>query len=74
MPWDGALFAADYVRGCIWSFLAGRDGSPRLDTAETFHAGALLPVELVSAPDGLHYPDVWGGAVHRISYDGPPSR
>jgi glucose/arabinose dehydrogenase len=70
LPYDGAMFVSDYVRGCIWSFLPGRDGAPVRSSAHAFDANAPVPVDLVSAPDGLYYADVWGGTVHRISFDG----
>jgi glucose/arabinose dehydrogenase len=71
VPYDGALFAADYVRWCIWTFLPGPSGAPRQDTGQTFHDLAQFPVDLVSGHDGLYYADIWGGTVRRISYTGP---
>lgn len=71
LPWDGAMFASDYVRGCIWTFLPGRNGAPRQDAGSTFAPAAPIPVDLVSASDGLYYADIWGGAVRRITFNEP---
>ena len=69
-PYDGALFFADYTRGCIWSFRAGRDGRPRPKSVKVFESG-VFPVELSGARGALYYPDLITGEVHRISYDRP---
>lgn len=67
--YDGALFVADYARGCIWSLRAGAGGVPDPATAEPFVEGAATPVELVAGPGGdLHYVDILGGRIVRIAY------
>jgi glucose/arabinose dehydrogenase len=70
-PYDGALFFADYTRNCIWSFLPGREGMPKVRTAHVFETDSSTPVQLVSAADGLYYPDLFYGTVRRITYDEP---
>jgi glucose/arabinose dehydrogenase len=65
--YDGALFVADYARGCIWSLRAGPGGVPDPATAEPFAEGAAAPVDLVAGPGGdLHYADIMGGRIVRI--------
>lgn len=67
----GALYVADYVRGCIWAMLAGRDGVPDPHRIETFESFAAQPVDLEVGPDGnLYYVDYSGGTVRRISFGG----
>lgn len=69
--YDGALFFADYARGCAWVMPLGEDGQP--DPTATMHFGDLsFPVDLVVGPDGdLFYPDLIDGEIHRIRYQGP---
>ena len=70
----GALFVADYVRGCIWALLPDADGRPDTSRLELFRTGVAAPVQLVAGPGGdLFYVDFDGGAVHRISYEGEES-
>jgi glucose/arabinose dehydrogenase len=74
--YDGALFFADAVRGCIYVIHAD-DGEPDLSTAEPFLTeGGLYPgVDIEVGPEGdLFYANLYGpgfgpGAIHRISYD-----
>ncbi len=69
--YEGALFFADYGRGCIWTLKAGEDGIPDPDRARPFAVDASVPVDLELGPDGaLYYVDFWAGAVHRILYTG----
>ena len=73
--YDGALFFTDYNRGCIWYLPKGADGSPNASnpklfanvrSADTDENGA---VDLVTGPGGdLYWVDLFGGAIHRISY------
>jgi glucose/arabinose dehydrogenase len=74
--YDGALFFADPVRGCIWVMHPGDDGRPDPLTTSTFMAaGGLYPgVDLEVGPEGnLYYVKVFGGTeegtIHKISYD-----
>ncbi|HEX6688190.1 MAG TPA: PQQ-dependent sugar dehydrogenase [Solirubrobacterales bacterium] len=74
--YDGALFFADPVRGCIWVMHPGDDGRPDPLTTTTFMAsGGLYPgVDLEVDPEGdLYYVKLFGdteeGTIHRISYD-----
>ncbi len=67
--YDGALFFADYSRNCIWVMFAGAGGDPDPATRTSFDVGANVPVDLEIGPGGdLYYVDIFGGAVHRISY------
>lgn len=75
--YDGALFFADAVRGCIWAMFPGADGRPDPSTLTTFMVGngQLYPgVDLQVGPDGaLYYVDLYGeeygpGSIHRIQY------
>lgn len=75
--YDGALFFADSVRGCIYAMQAGEDGRPDPSTAATFLSeGGLYPgVDMEVGPGGdLYYVSLFGdgfgpGAIHRISFD-----
>ena len=74
--YDGALFFADPVRGCIWVIPPGEDGRPDPLGTITFMAnGGLYPgVDLEVGPEGdLYYVKLFGdteeGTIHRISYD-----
>ncbi len=70
--YDGALFFADYSRGCIWAMLAGSDGKPNPGDIVTLGDGATAPVDLELGPDGdLYYVDLWDGQIHRITYSDP---
>ena len=67
----GALFVADFVRGCIWAIPAGADGRPEPDRIELFRRDVASPVRLLTGPGGdLFYLDFAGGALHRIRYVG----
>jgi glucose/arabinose dehydrogenase/PKD repeat protein len=64
----GALFFADYSRGCIWAMLPGADGTPDPATLQVFASGAGGPVDLEVGPDGdLYYADVFDGQIRRIA-------
>jgi glucose/arabinose dehydrogenase/PKD repeat protein len=66
--YQGALFFADYTRGCIWSVPTGSNGLPDVTKRRTFVAGAAEPVNLQIGPGGdLFYVD-FGGTVRRIRY------
>ncbi len=75
--YDGALFFADAVRGCIYVIRPGEDGRPNPLTAEPFLIdGGLYPgVDIEVGPEGdLFYVNLYGneygpGAIHRIRYD-----
>ncbi len=75
--YDGALFFADPVRGCIYVMFAGEDGRPDPSTATPFltNAGLYPGVDIEEGPEGdLYYVSLFGdeysapGAVHRITY------
>jgi glucose/arabinose dehydrogenase len=56
--YDGALFFADYSRGCIWVMFRGQNGLPDPATLQTFDSG-IGPVDLQVGPDGaLYYADL----------------
>jgi glucose/arabinose dehydrogenase len=74
--YDGALFFADPVRGCIYVMHPGDDGRPDPLTATTFmsEAGLYPGVDIEVGPDrNLYYVKLFGeteeGTIHRISYD-----
>jgi glucose/arabinose dehydrogenase len=75
--YNGALFFADAVRGCIWVMTVGSDGKPDPSTTTRFmREGKIYPgVKIAEGPDGnLYYADLFGdehgdaGAIHRIVY------
>ena len=67
----GALFVADFVRGCIWAIPAGADERPEPDRIELFRRDVASPVRLLTGPGGdLFYLDFAGGSLHRIRYIG----
>ena len=80
--YEGALFFADSVRGCIYVMYPGPDGSPdRTSTALFLSGGPAYPgIDIEPGPEGdLYYVSLYGeglegeefgpGAVHRISFD-----
>jgi glucose/arabinose dehydrogenase len=71
--YDGALFFADAVRGCIFTILAGDDGELDPLTARPFlsESGPYTGADIQVGPDGdLYYLSLYGDeALHRISYD-----
>jgi glucose/arabinose dehydrogenase/PKD repeat protein len=67
--YHGALFAADFARGCIFVLRKGADGLPDPDTAQVFEGGSDGPVDLQQGPDGaLYYVDLVGGSIHKIAF------
>jgi glucose/arabinose dehydrogenase len=74
--YDGALFFADSVRGCIYAMLVGEDERPDPATVFPFatDAGLYPGVDLQIGPDGaLYYVSMfsqdWGpGSIHRVEY------
>ncbi len=72
-PWptefDGALFFADYARGCIWAMETDSSGLPVSSGVRWFRAGASVPVDIQFGPGGdLFYADIQGGRIQRIHY------
>jgi glucose/arabinose dehydrogenase len=67
-PFAGALFFADYARGCIWAMPPGAGGLPDVAARRVFGTGTAA-VDLRFGPDGhLYYADLLGNAVRRIEY------
>ncbi len=67
--YDGALFFADYSRGCIWVMEEGANGQPDPTTLTNFATGASTPVDLEIGPNGdIFYADIGGDSIHRIRY------
>jgi glucose/arabinose dehydrogenase len=78
--YDGAMFFADSVRGCIFYMLRGSDGRPDPSTVTNFmnHSDPYSGVDLEVGPDGdLYYASLFTeeggnefepGAIHRIHY------
>jgi len=71
--YDGALFFADAVRGCIYAILRDDDGELDPLTAQPFlsDAGPYAGADVQVGPDGdLYYLSLYGDeGLHRISYD-----
>jgi len=77
-PYDGALFANDYSRRCIWAFPLGQNGRP--DPAQMHRFADLRrtgdtsggAVQLMVSPAGdLLYVDYDRGEIRRIKWYGP---
>ncbi|MEU7872793.1 PQQ-dependent sugar dehydrogenase [Dactylosporangium sp. NPDC049140] len=67
--YNGALFFADYSRGCIWTMFKGANGLPDPTQIQTFTAGAANPVYITTGPgNDLYYADLGGGTIRRIRY------
>jgi glucose/arabinose dehydrogenase len=76
--YDGALFFADSVRGCIYAMYPGEDGRPDPATVAPFLTdGGFAGADLEEGPDGsLYYTVLFeggeytpnSGSVHRITY------
>jgi glucose/arabinose dehydrogenase len=75
--YEGALFFADAVRGCMWVMLPGEDGKPDPSTTQRFmREGNVYPgVKIGEGPDGfLYYASLFSeegkgeGEIHRIAY------
>jgi glucose/arabinose dehydrogenase len=75
--YDGALFFADAVRGCIWVMKRGGGVDPNPGQLSQFVGGAGKPVQVLTGPGGdIFYVDLEGGQVHRVVYNGanhPPT-
>ena len=66
---DGALFFADYARGCIWAMERGAGPGPDPTKVRWFRSGASVPVDIQFGPGGdLLYADISGGRIRRIHY------
>ena len=66
--YDGALFFADYARGCIWAMKSAGGILPSPSNVSRFVRAAGAPIDLEIGPGGdLFYVDL-GGAVHRVQY------
>jgi glucose/arabinose dehydrogenase/PKD repeat protein len=67
--YDGALFFADYSRGCIWVMKRSGGTLPSPSNISRFLRGAASPVDLELSPGGdLFYVDIRGGTIRRIQY------
>ncbi len=77
--YGGALFFADYSRGCIWTLPPGPGGLPDPAGVATFASQVPGPVMLERGPDGhLFYVEIGGfepndGTIHRIRWTGSPN-
>jgi glucose/arabinose dehydrogenase len=64
----GAFFFGDVVRGCVWTMLAKPNGDPDPATLATFSPN-IYAVDVKTGPNGdLFYVDIYGGAIHELSY------
>jgi glucose/arabinose dehydrogenase/chitodextrinase len=80
--YDGALFFADYTRGCIWVIFAGQNGLPDPNDRRIFLDRSspdpavpkdVGPTDLDIGPGGdLFYPDFDNGTIRRIQFVGQP--
>lgn len=69
--YTGALFMADYARGCIWAMRAAPNGIPAPGNILTFVTNAVAPVDLEIGPAGdLFYVSYSAGQIRRIKYTG----
>jgi len=78
MPgYEGALFFADSVRGCVWVMRAGDDGEPDPLTTERFLRDTRIypAIDIREGPDGyLYYVNLLGdengadGGIHKLVY------
>ena len=69
----GALFFADYSRGCIWVMMPGVSGDPDPTNIQPFVTPAAGPVNLEMSPAGeLFYPAFTAGEIRRIIYNSSP--
>jgi glucose/arabinose dehydrogenase len=74
--YDGALFFADSVRGCVYVMYPGEDGRPDPGEVDPFlsDAGLYPGIDLEVGPGGdLFYTSLYGpgfsaGSVHRVAY------
>ncbi|HEX6602151.1 MAG TPA: PQQ-dependent sugar dehydrogenase, partial [Solirubrobacterales bacterium] len=75
--YDGALFFADPVRGCVWAMFEDEEGNPDPNTTFRFmREGKVYPaVKIAEGPDGYLYyatllsdEGLGAGAIHRIAY------
>ena len=65
--YHGAMFFADYARGCIWVMFPGANGDPNPATRQVFVDGAQTPVDLEVGPGGdLYYAAIGSGTIQRI--------
>lgn len=74
--YQGALFFADYSRGCIW-VMPTTSGQPDPGKIETFVGPANGPVDLEVGPEpekDLFYVDYNGGKIWRIQYNAPTAK
>ncbi len=70
--YHGALFFADFARGCIWTMAKDGFGNPDPFTISPFVVGGIYPVHLQIGPDGdLYYVDIFNGTIHRVRYRAP---
>lgn len=69
--YKGAMFWADYTRGCIWAMKAKADGDPDPSTRRTFISGlrqSAPPVDLAIGPGGDLFYVAATGQVVRVRY------
>ncbi|MFN8541912.1 MAG: PQQ-dependent sugar dehydrogenase [Thermomicrobiales bacterium] len=70
--YHGALFFADFARGCIWTMAKDGYGNPDPFTISPFVVGGIYPVDLQIGPGGdIFYVDIFNGTVHRVRYRAP---
>jgi glucose/arabinose dehydrogenase len=72
--YDGALFFADYSRGCIWVMQRAGGVLPSPSNIKRFVGGASGPVDLQIGPGGDLFYVSFGGSVRRIQYSQAANR
>ena len=75
--YNGAMFAADYARRCIYVMLPGANGLPDPTKVEGLATDVRGVTDLHIGPGGdLYFNDLIGGTISRLSYSGanrPPT-
>jgi glucose/arabinose dehydrogenase len=75
--YDGALFFADAMRGCVWVMTRGAGGDPAPGQISPFVVGGGVVVQVVAGPGGdIFYVDLVAGHIRRVVYNGanhPPT-
>ncbi|MFY1672963.1 PQQ-dependent sugar dehydrogenase [Plantactinospora sp. WMMB334] len=65
----GALFFADYSRGCVWAMRAGANGLPDPARIVPFAAAPGVADLRIGPENDLYYVDLLGGTVRRFHYN-----
>jgi glucose/arabinose dehydrogenase len=66
--YDGALFFADLLRGCIWAMERNGGALPDPTKIKTFDASSNAVDLQIGRGGDLYYVDIYDGAIHRVHY------